>query len=1397
MFKKFNILLVLLLLFISITAVSAADGGNITELASNEAIQDNLEISVDEDVSDTSDSLDDVVAIEESELNLSSSTHTINKNNYDKYFNALTGELSYSDVESGDTFVLDGDFSGVNFVFNIPVNVVGSETNNMKNSMITLSGGASGSTVSGLNIINTKAETSGVLLNSAGNCVVRDCVIVNSGASSYPISVINGANYNNITGNNLKSYGVTYGHGTRSTPGLILSGSDYNYIANNYVEVDDANGIYLSSYSGGINKGGLSNFNMIYNNTVKCSDEILPTSWSYSIQIMGNNNTIKSNTVIRGYRGISTAGTGNIIDGNTIINITGADYNHIGVETGGEYGIVGAYYSTITNNKIIGAKIISTGAGISAIDNSVVENNWVNVTKVGRGINAGGSNVIVRNNTVYTVSGSGIYEKDEGSGLLVENNNVVSDSGVGILIEKLNSRRMPSNVTVISNTVKTGNDIAIDASGVVESTSNIDFKSNNVYGKLIKSPAGVIDTSKPIYVFNGNTIPITPLNIREYINVNGGLTSNVNDGDTLVFDGTFNDEVIYITKSIRITGKNPIFYNSTFKVTSGNVLIENLTIINREANRVNAWGIFTNQAQGVRIVNNKITVSDPKAAYAVYVLESTNVEVINNELISEGDYLTFTLLSYASEDCIFSNNNIKTTGTGEVYSFAPEKCIDGNEITVDGKQYCIDGNELFIDGKSYCIDGNELTVDGRSYCIDGNELCIDGEEYSMGEAHVISEIYQTYGILLLYSSNNVISGNDVNVTSKLDSVHATTGEDNSTNSLVGIDLYFNSHNNVFSSNNVHIKANDNYIYGMGVLGYNTGHTAPDGQGASNNIFDGNEITLEGPYFTTGMIVGSSCEETVLKDNVIDVKSPVGYGITLEMSQNSTIENNKLNLNSEAIYGIDLISSSGNVMCENTIVGEGKQVYGILISNGENNKVEDNLIKSIGTGESLSFKNLDSLGFGNAGIYLKANSINNSIRGNNVTSSKGYSILVDDSAISNDISSNYLQSEKGNANKAISNAENNEIADNYAYIVNPISVSADDVKYMGSGEFSITFGSEVDGAIVNFYDADGKLFAQSKITNGIAKANYKFDQTYPPAQYIFTAKLSGENFKSVESKFKFNILKGNAVINIPSVSIEQGDSGNIVAKVSDEFGNPIANTVVQFNRINSAGRANPLGSAKTDVNGVATLEYMADKSLNAGSYNITAVVNDMDDYNGGENVSTLTVVEKISITGAKAYSVYYGNTVSYKLRIITADTKQPVQGKEVTFKINGKTKTLASDKNGYVTYSVKLATGSYTIEASCDGYAVSKKITFKPTVIAKNLSKKKAKTIKYTAKVVNKNGKILKNKKVTFKIKNKKYSAKTNNKGIATISLKNYKVGKYSAVISYGGCSVKKTITIKK
>ena len=1533
MIKKINIFLVLLLLFISIGAVSAIDDGNMTELTSNNAIQDTLEVSVDNDIcySSNNDSL------------LQSYSYTITEDNYNQYFNSDDGNALSSKINPGDTIVLQGTFTNKTFVFNMSVDIVGASSNKLSNSMITLLNGASGSSVADLNIVNTDDYTYGIFLNSANNCSLTNCNIKNTGMASYCICVANDANYNNVTGNYLETYGKTYGHNARSTPALLLSGSNYNYLADNHIEVDDANGIYLSDYAGGPLKGGKSNFNTIYNNTIHYN--VLPTSWAYGIQVMGKNNAIRHNNVIGGYRGISIEGSGNTITDNMVINVTGADYNHPDVESGGQFGIVASYSSYVANNKIIGAKIISTGAGITALDNSVVENNWIDVALKGRGITAGGSNVIVRNNTIFTVSGSGIYESGEDIGLFVDNNNITSVSGVGILIEKLSSKRMPKNVTIINNVISTSNKYAIDAAGVQANTSNINLISNTIIGGgLVNSPAGAIDTSKPIYVYAGTTHTITPENIRDYINDNGGLTSEIKDYDILNFEGTFSNEVIYVTKSVKITGKNPIFYNSTFKVTSGSVLIENLTIINKEAERVNAWGIFTNQATGVKIINNKITVSDSKAAYAIYALQSSNIEVLNNELTSEGDYLTFTLLSYACEECIFANNTIKTIGTGEVYKFSPEKCIDGNELVINGKSYCLDGNELVIDGKSYCLDGNELVIDGTSYCLDGNELvidgtsycidgdefvidgtsycldgneltidgvsyqfndnkltvngttycldgnevtiggntycldanemtidgkvycldgneltidgvsyqfknnkltvngtnycldgsevtiggntycldgdelvidgktycldgdelvidgtryCLDGNEYCMDGAHVVSEIYQTYGILLLYSSNNVISGNDVNVTSKLTEQQSTKGNNSSQNSIVGIDLYYNCHNNVFSNNKIYVKSNDNYIYGMGVLGYYTGHNAPEGQGATNNSFISNQITLDGVYCVEGIIIGDECEDTIVENNVLNLKSDaVVYGIYFELSSKSNVTGNNLTITSQAVYGVEGYNSNDNMVLDNAITANAKAAYGVIFLNGNGNIISGNAIAANGDGSEISVAILDSIAPGNAGIYLMSNSTNNQVYDNTIKSAKGYAVLLDEDAINNVIIDNYMESENGIANNAVSSNKNNNVSANYIHVV---TASAEDVavKYGGTGVFKLTFDESMDGAIVKFYDVDGICFNQAVVSNGIASVEYKFDASYVPSEYVFSAKVFKENYKVHTSDINVAVSRSNQAINLAATTIAQGDSGNIVAKVTDEFGNPIVGASVTFNRMNSAGRATIIGSAKSDKDGVATISYTVTTALNSGNHVITVLASGDDRYNAANASSNLVVKEKISFVGAKNYAVYYGNTVNYKIQIKDANTNKALANMLVTFKVNGKTKSVYTNNDGYASYSVKLAAGSYTITASCNGYSISKKITFKSTVITKNLSKKKAKTVKFTAKLVNKNGKILKNKKITFKVKNKKYTAKTNAKGIATLSLKNLKVGKYTITSSYGGCTVKNTLTIKK
>ena len=1448
--KKTKIFLVLLLLLVSVGAVSAADDTN-DIISSNDNVSD---VSFDLDVLTSDDVVNEDV--------LSYDSHTIADDNYYSYFNNK-GNLISTSVKENDTLIISGELKDKNFIIQKSVNIMGADDVKLQNCMFTLSGGASGSSISNLNIYNTKETTYGIFLNGVSKCVIHDCFIRNTGASSYTICIANDANYNNVTNNVLQTYGITYGHGSRSTSPLIISGAHYNYIADNDIQCDDANGIYLSKFSGGPLKGGDSNFNIINNNTIKYN--VLPTSWAYGIQVMGSNNTVTYNRVIGAYLGIS-GGINTTITDNWLINVTGADFNNVDVEIGGAGAISSSMGSIVRNNHIVNAKVSSTGAGISVSDRCVVENNDVEVLLTGVGIRPQGSNVVIQNNNISTVSGAGILNyKTQFFNLYVLNNKITSQSGVGILIQQVSSKKMPGNITIVNNTIFTNNQYAINAAEVDASMFyDIAVDQNIIINRSskVKTPEGEYNSSKYYYSFKGKTFNITPDNFGEYIDENGGLSSNITDGDILFFKGEFSNKYIYLNKAIKLTGDNPIFYNTTFRVSSEGVWIEKLTIQNDHSERINAWGVLIYQVSGSTIVNCTISVYDPNAAYAIYVVESDQVDIINNTLSSEGNYLTYTILAHTVNDCNIINNTIFTNGTGVLYTFEPEHCLEGNTV---------------------CPDGDTVCPEGDSVCPDGNSVCPDGN--SVAGSHVLKEVYRTYGILMVYSSDNIISKNKVRVTSKLNKNYSPF---NSTNSIVGIDLYYNSHNNVFSQNEVYVWGNDNYQYGMGVLGYYTTMIAPEGQGAENNKFMDNKINVEGTYFATGIIIGSSSENTAVTGNTVHASSiNVTYGITLEVSQKSIIKNNNVTLNSEIIYGLEAFDSNNNAIGGNIFNIVAKQAYGFVMSNSRDNEINSNkIILEINDDgfsiKNMSTKNFDTIVGGNAGLYFRSYATGNSIEDNNITTSKGYAIIIDEDAIDNLILNNYLFSANGTGNGAVNSTANNTVKDNYVHLVSGNLLDVD-IKYMENGTFKfVTEDINLNGAKVEFIDDYGEIINTTIISNGEAIFEYDFDGfiKHGPARYVFYAKVYKENYKSTLFNCYLDISPGDLLVSVNNVTgvvarntqyvaivknilgkgvsgisvefyvIDEGFKVYVGKAISDSEGlatlvaeipkiydeNPVvfADIVDPYNFNPTSAQANVIAYWLTDTmivinsniysgGNLATLKdnkgnILSNKSvsimidgniLNAvtdsrgmvkipviakGSHDITVTFGGDENYYESKIGSKINVLS--SIVENKDSSVYYGNVINYKVRVRGSDGSFGA-GNIVLIKINGNAYKVSTDKNGYATKVLKLKTGFYTITAEFNGDKVVNKLTFKPTLVAKNIIKKKAKKIKFSVKVVNKNGKAVKKKKVTFKIKGKKYTAKTNKKGVATVSLKNLKVGKFIITSSYGGCTIKNTIKIKK
>ncbi len=186
-----------------------------------------------------------------------------------------------------------------------------------------------------------------------------------------------------------------------------------------------------------------------------------------------------------------------------------------------------------------------------------------------------------------------------------------------------------------------------------------------------------------------------------------------------------------------------------------------------------------------------------------------------------------------------------------------------------------------------------------------------------------------------------------------------------------------------------------------------------------------------------------------------------------------------------------------------------------------------------------------------------------------------------------------------------------------------------------------------------------------------------------------------------------------------------------------------------------------------------------------------------DESVNNNITRNTLVVKSYKLVASDLTKYFTGNQKYRIYLKDGDGKA-VSGAKITFTFNKNTQSLRTNANGYIELDTKnVKVGTFTIKATCNGLKISKKITVKPLLIAKNLSKKKSKITKFSVKLVNNKGKAVAGKKLTFKFKGKKYTAKTNKKGIATVSLKNLKVGKYSITTTYGKSSIKNTIKIKK
>ena len=236
------------------------------------------------------------------------------------------------------------------------------------------------------------------------------------------------------------------------------------------------------------------------------------------------------------------------------------------------------------------------------------------------------------------------------------------------------------------------------------------------------------------------------------------------------------------------------------------------------------------------------------------------------------------------------------------------------------------------------------------------------------------------------------------------------------------------------------------------------------------------------------------------------------------------------------------------------------------------------------------------------------------------------------------------------------------------------------------------------------------------------------------------------------------------------------------ELKDSNSTPIANQTVQFT-LN-----NVVTNAKTDDNGIAKLKI----NLNPGTYTVKYSFSG-DGYASSSN-STKILVISTSATAIKGsdFVAYLGVKNVYTVVLTVGGA--PLVGKQVVFKINGKTIYKKTNSNGKASIYIDENKGKYNITYTYNGESNIKKcsgnstITVKkgmPTKIVKYYTEvyRNKKVGYFKIKLTDARGKALASQKVTFKFKGKSYVKKTNSNGIATLKIKQ-KTGSYKIKVIF-------------
>ncbi|WP_407377214.1 Ig-like domain repeat protein [Methanobrevibacter sp.] len=522
----------------------------------------------------------------------------------------------------------------------------------------------------------------------------------------------------------------------------------------------------------------------------------------------------------------------------------------------------------------------------------------------------------------------------------------------------------------------------------------------------------------------------------------------------------------------------------------------------------------------------------------------------------------------------------------------------------------------------------------------------------------------------------------------------------------------------------------------------------------------------------------------------------------------------------------------------------EEYYKITVYNVPNSKYlgsqDSKLFKILKTGSSISINPVNDFNYGRNPVisfnvenmtYILVTVYNEDGRG-------VYSTTSDDDYIVFPVLNigKYYMYAENMASENITSSTSSATTFNILKATNTINVSASNVGYGNPVVITVhawvdgDYNIDVNGTLVNVRVAGGQGETELSLPVGQYYANAIFNNPNYDTD-ITNAKFSVLPVCDIKVNYNEDVVSGENIIF--NVAVDNDATGNITLYfANDEYTTAINNgkAIIEVSNVGSGdhnvsivydGDENYAGN-KVDLNvHVKTFSIM----LNPLQSNVLSATLYDEDGNGVSNREVLFSIDGqsfISVTdskgiasvnsdlavgahhiriiylyqnitdnitvsrfsGNKNINMYYFDGSKYTFKVYGDDGNAVGANQNVVIKLNKKSYTVKTDKNGVVSFKIPstVKTGTYAITASYKGDSIKNTVkvkqilTSKKTVKVKKTAKKLVLTVKLNKK--------LKNKPIIFKFKGKKYAAKTDKYGIAKVTIKKNVISKLSKGKSY-------------